>query len=220
MITQADVDGGSVDNVATAKGEGPKGDPDDPKDDVVSPPDTTTTPVVVAPGLVLDKRVTGVEDVNGNGQTDAGDEIGYAFEPDQHRQRDPARPDRRGLHARGCRDHGDVLTRRPRTGCLGGLHGRRAVRHHRGGRVLGGGRQHRGSRRNRSPWPPQPVQRRHGEGPDLDRGRYGGRPAQHGRPEPCAPGARWRAGRRGRSAPGGRSSPRACRRPPPEGGLT
>ncbi|NHA00870.1 hypothetical protein G5V59_15660 [Nocardioides sp. W3-2-3] len=45
VITQADVEAGSVDNIATAKGEGPKGDPDDPSDDVPSNPDTTTTPV-------------------------------------------------------------------------------------------------------------------------------------------------------------------------------
>ncbi|NHA00869.1 hypothetical protein G5V59_15655 [Nocardioides sp. W3-2-3] len=80
VITQADVEAGSVDNIATAKGEGPKGDPDDPKDDVTTPPDTTTTPVVQKPALLLDKRVASVTDLNGNHRTDLGDEIRWEFE--------------------------------------------------------------------------------------------------------------------------------------------
>ena len=45
-----------------------------------STPDTTDTPTDQAPELALDKRVASVTDVNGNGMTDAGDEISYEFE--------------------------------------------------------------------------------------------------------------------------------------------
>ena len=61
-------------------GEGPGGDPNDPSDDVPPNPDSTVTPTDQVPGLVLDKRVASVTDVNGNGLTDAGDEIAYEFE--------------------------------------------------------------------------------------------------------------------------------------------
>ncbi len=80
VITPADVDAGVVHNRAVATGEGPGGDPDDPSDDVPSNPDTTDTPTDQRPKLALDKRVSSVTDVNGNGLTDAGDEINYEFE--------------------------------------------------------------------------------------------------------------------------------------------
>ncbi len=80
VITPADVDAGSVLNVAIAKGEKPGGDPADPADDVPSNEDETETPTDPAPSLVLDKKVASVTDVNGNGLTDLGDEIRWEFE--------------------------------------------------------------------------------------------------------------------------------------------
>jgi len=73
-ITAADVEAGTVKNTATATGTDPKGNPVD------SPPDSTTTSVAQAPGLSLDKKVSSVTDVNGNGKTDAGDTISWTFD--------------------------------------------------------------------------------------------------------------------------------------------
>ncbi|MCR1785275.1 DUF11 domain-containing protein [Nocardioides carbamazepini] len=73
--TQADVDrGGSIDNSATAAGNAPNDDP------VTSDPDTTGTNLVPgAPGIVLDKKSV-LDDTNGNGKADVGEEIAYTFE--------------------------------------------------------------------------------------------------------------------------------------------
>ncbi|MCH1868009.1 hypothetical protein MJ876_15910, partial [Nocardioides sp. CFH 31398] len=72
-ITAADEDAGEVVNTATATATDPDGD------DVVSPEDTTTTPVVVpAPALGVEKSADAV-DVNGSGAIDAGDTIAYSF---------------------------------------------------------------------------------------------------------------------------------------------
>lgn len=74
-VTQADVDAGEpVRNSATAAGTAP----DDTS--VGSEPDTTETDVVEgAPGIVLDKS-SELEDINGNGRADVGEEITYTFE--------------------------------------------------------------------------------------------------------------------------------------------
>ncbi|MGE0167527.1 DUF7507 domain-containing protein, partial [Nocardioides sp.] len=72
-ITQADVDGGSVDNSATAQGTPPTGPA------VNSAPDTTSTPTSSIATLTLDKAATAPVDVNGNGRVDAGDTIAYTF---------------------------------------------------------------------------------------------------------------------------------------------
>ncbi len=72
-ITQADVDAGSVINTATSSGTTPDGGT------VTSTADTTTTPTSADSGLLLDKQVTGQDDVNGNGRVDAGDTIAYDF---------------------------------------------------------------------------------------------------------------------------------------------
>ncbi|MGW9269836.1 DUF7507 domain-containing protein [Microbacterium sp. NPDC055599] len=73
VITQADMDNGSVDNSATANGTDPTGGP------VVTTPDTTTTPTDQAPALSFDKTAGTPVDVNANGITDEGDTIAYTF---------------------------------------------------------------------------------------------------------------------------------------------
>jgi uncharacterized repeat protein (TIGR01451 family) len=72
-VSQADVDAGQVDNTATATGTPPTG-PD------VTDTDDAQVPATAGAELILDKRVAGLIDVNGNGITDAGDEIDYEFE--------------------------------------------------------------------------------------------------------------------------------------------
>uniref|UniRef100_UPI0030F41420 DUF7507 domain-containing protein n=1 Tax=Nocardioides sp. GXZ039 TaxID=3136018 RepID=UPI0030F41420 len=71
-IKQSD-QGGNVVNTATVTGTPPRG-PD------VKSTDTTTTGVdTPAPSIELDKSVSAIDDVDGSGVTDAGDEITYSF---------------------------------------------------------------------------------------------------------------------------------------------
>ena len=72
-ITQADVDGGAVDNTAIASGTPPAGPAID------SAPDSTATPTDTTATLTLDKSAGTPVDVNGNGLVDAGDTIGFTF---------------------------------------------------------------------------------------------------------------------------------------------
>ncbi len=75
-VTTADEAAGHVANSAIATGTDPDGAA------VVSPPDTTSTPVIPPEAtLVIDKHVApgGVVDVNNSGITDAGDTISYSF---------------------------------------------------------------------------------------------------------------------------------------------
>ena len=71
VITQADVDAGTVDNTATATATAPNGDA------VTAGPDSTSTPTSDVATLTLDKRAGHPVDVDGNGRVDAGDTIDY-----------------------------------------------------------------------------------------------------------------------------------------------
>ncbi len=72
-ITQADVDAGSVSNVATGHAVTPDGTRIESASDVTSSStDATAT-------MTLDKRAGTPVDANGNGRVDAGDTIGYTF---------------------------------------------------------------------------------------------------------------------------------------------
>ena len=80
-VTQADVDAGSVDNVATATGRGP--DPDGPggfppPETPPSDPSETTTPADDEPGIALEKTGTLV-DGDGDGLADVGETIEYGY---------------------------------------------------------------------------------------------------------------------------------------------
>lgn len=74
VITQDDVKAGNVHNVATATGDTPT------NEEIRTPPDETDTPTDTFADMTVDKRVSKVTDVNGNGRNDAGDMIDFDFE--------------------------------------------------------------------------------------------------------------------------------------------
>ncbi|GAA3939303.1 hypothetical protein GCM10022383_16620 [Microbacterium soli] len=71
-VTAADVDEGVVINLATGSGTTPGGDP------ITSPPDSVSTPTF-DPGMLVEKHAQ-LEDTNGNGMADLGEQISYTFE--------------------------------------------------------------------------------------------------------------------------------------------
>ncbi|MFV0258658.1 MAG: hypothetical protein ACK5PP_09455, partial [Acidimicrobiales bacterium] len=74
VITAVDEDAGAVDNTATASALDPDGG------DVTSLPDETSTRVDRAdPELTFLKKVSSINDVNGNGIVDRGDELTWSF---------------------------------------------------------------------------------------------------------------------------------------------
>jgi uncharacterized repeat protein (TIGR01451 family) len=82
-LTQADIDAGKVENQAIATGEaaGTGGDVSGASDDPASPilGDKTIITIPAAPKISLVKEVAGVNDINTNSLTDAGDTILYKF---------------------------------------------------------------------------------------------------------------------------------------------
>ena len=81
VITTADVDLGGVTNQATASGTTPGGVLVTDRSDESSngENDATITPISGTPGIALVKTVGSITDSNGNGQTDPGDILHYAF---------------------------------------------------------------------------------------------------------------------------------------------
>lgn len=71
VVTQDDVDNGSVTNTATATGVGPGGD------SISSDPSPVTVPLTAAPALAIVNEVVDVSDENDNSVRDAGDVISY-----------------------------------------------------------------------------------------------------------------------------------------------
>lgn len=80
-ITQDDVNAGQVVNQAVVKGVAPdKTEPTDRSDNnATNEDDPTVTPLKAKPGIAIVKSVSKVEDVNGDGLTNAGDIIHYTF---------------------------------------------------------------------------------------------------------------------------------------------
>ena len=80
VLTQADVDAGTVRNQATATGTPPSGpavtDLSDPISAAGNAP--TDTPIAAAPAITLIKPVGVIADTNANGRQDAGDTVTYA----------------------------------------------------------------------------------------------------------------------------------------------
>ncbi|MBU8579246.1 DUF11 domain-containing protein [Brevibacterium luteolum] len=72
-LTAADLDRGSVEN--TAKATGTSGPDDAPVEDET----TITTPVDGSAAVALSKTAGAVEDTNGSGRIDAGDQVSYTF---------------------------------------------------------------------------------------------------------------------------------------------
>ncbi len=72
VLTQADVDAGTVTNSATATGSAPDGTP-------TSADGSVTTSLTAVRAVSLEKRAGAYRDADGNGKVDAGDTLDYSF---------------------------------------------------------------------------------------------------------------------------------------------
>ena len=81
VLTQADVDAGSITNTATANGTAPDGTVVSHDSDPLVPTGTAPTvqPLVQVPAIGLFKKQSAWKDLNSDGLVDAGDELDYGF---------------------------------------------------------------------------------------------------------------------------------------------
>ncbi len=72
VLTQADIDSGAVNNLATATADSVAGEPEPSRDE-------TSTTLGRGAAVQLAKTAGGIEDANDTGRVDAGDTVGYTF---------------------------------------------------------------------------------------------------------------------------------------------
>ena len=78
VVTQADVDGGSIDNTASVVAERPGGDPGDSADDIGDSDDHSVV-IPAQPEIALDKSLSGNADEDTSGNVTVGDTLSYEF---------------------------------------------------------------------------------------------------------------------------------------------
>ena len=80
VITVPDVNAAGVTNSATVSGNGPSGPVTDISDNnSITENDPTFVALSQSPGIALVKTASSITDANGNGRTDVGDTVNYAF---------------------------------------------------------------------------------------------------------------------------------------------
>ncbi|MCP3936162.1 MAG: DUF11 domain-containing protein, partial [Actinomycetia bacterium] len=78
VVTQGDVDAGSIDNTASVVAERPGGDPGDSADDI-SDSDDHSVLIPARPSIQMDKTVSGNADEDASGTVTVGDTLSYDF---------------------------------------------------------------------------------------------------------------------------------------------
>jgi uncharacterized repeat protein (TIGR01451 family) len=80
VLIQADIDAGNVSNQATVTAQSPTGPVSDLSDNgSLTGNAPTVLPLNQSPGIALIKTAASITDANGNGRTDTGDTVNYAF---------------------------------------------------------------------------------------------------------------------------------------------